>query len=105
MDDLITFPEHAFLIVEERLGEQQAEGVRMPKGMPLDEWRCGFLWPPRQAVFRVSGVSGRASHLVLEQHPVMGECAATASGKQVTTNLGGFRVVGRPPTGPPEGVY
>jgi hypothetical protein len=30
-------PEHALLIVEERLREQQAEGVRMPEGMPLDE--------------------------------------------------------------------
>jgi hypothetical protein len=33
----IAFPEHALLIVEERLREQQAEGVRMPEGMPLDE--------------------------------------------------------------------
>jgi hypothetical protein len=33
----IVFPEHALLIVEERLPEQQAEGVRMPEGMPLDE--------------------------------------------------------------------
>jgi hypothetical protein len=35
--DLICFPEHALLIVEERLREQQAEEVRMPEGMPLDE--------------------------------------------------------------------
>jgi hypothetical protein len=34
---LIAFPEQALLIVEERLREQQAEGVRMPDGMPLDE--------------------------------------------------------------------
>jgi hypothetical protein len=33
----IIFPEHALLIVEERQKEQQAEGVRMPEGMPLDE--------------------------------------------------------------------
>ena len=33
----IVFPGHALLIVEERLREQQAEGVRMPIGMPLDE--------------------------------------------------------------------
>jgi hypothetical protein len=31
------FPEHALLIVEERLREQSSEGVRMPEGMPLDE--------------------------------------------------------------------
>jgi hypothetical protein len=30
----IIFPEHALLIVEERLREQQAEGVRMPERMP-----------------------------------------------------------------------
>jgi hypothetical protein len=29
----IVLPEHALLIVEERLREQQAEGVRMPEGM------------------------------------------------------------------------
>jgi hypothetical protein len=28
---LITFPEHSLLIVEERLREQEAEGVRMPE--------------------------------------------------------------------------
>ena len=33
----IVIPEHALLIVEERLREQEAEGVRMPEGMPLDE--------------------------------------------------------------------
>jgi hypothetical protein len=36
-DDLITFPDHALLVVEERLREQKAEGLRMPDGMPLDE--------------------------------------------------------------------
>jgi hypothetical protein len=29
----IVFPEHALLIVEERLKDQQAEGIRMPDGM------------------------------------------------------------------------
>jgi hypothetical protein len=33
----IVFPEHVLLIVGQRLREQQAEGVRMPEGMPLDE--------------------------------------------------------------------
>jgi hypothetical protein len=33
----IAFPAHALLIVEERLKEQKAGGVRMPEGMPLDE--------------------------------------------------------------------
>ena len=37
MTDLLSFPVHALLIVEERLREQQAVGVRMPEGMPLDE--------------------------------------------------------------------
>lgn len=31
------FPAHALLIGEERLREQQAEGARMPEGMPMDE--------------------------------------------------------------------
>lgn len=33
----VVFPAHALLVLEERLNEQQAEGVRMPEGMPLDE--------------------------------------------------------------------
>ena len=40
---LVCFPEHALLIVEERLREQQAEGVRMPEGMPLDELTLRIL--------------------------------------------------------------
>jgi hypothetical protein len=32
-----SFLNHDLLIVGERLREQQAEGVRMPEGMPLDE--------------------------------------------------------------------
>jgi hypothetical protein len=39
----IVFPAHALLIVEERLREQQAEGVRMPAGMPLDELALRIL--------------------------------------------------------------
>jgi hypothetical protein len=42
-DDLIAFPAHALLIVEERLKEQQAEGVQMPEGMPLDELALKIL--------------------------------------------------------------
>ena len=34
---MFVFPEHALLVMEERLREQQAEGVRMPDGMSLDE--------------------------------------------------------------------
>jgi hypothetical protein len=30
-------PEHALLIVEERLREQEADGVRMPEGIELEE--------------------------------------------------------------------
>ena len=41
--DPIAFPEHALLIVEERLREQEAEGVRMPEGMPLDELALRIL--------------------------------------------------------------
>jgi hypothetical protein len=37
------FPEHALLIVEERLREQEAEGVRMPDAMPLDELALRIL--------------------------------------------------------------
>jgi hypothetical protein len=35
--ELLVFPAHAVLIVEERLREQQREDVRMPAGIPLDE--------------------------------------------------------------------
>jgi hypothetical protein len=34
---VIVFPHYALLVVEERLKEQQAEGVHMPPGVPLDE--------------------------------------------------------------------
>jgi hypothetical protein len=40
--ELITFPVQALLILEERLRKQQAEGVRMPEGMELDELAFGF---------------------------------------------------------------
>jgi hypothetical protein len=40
---LITFPAHALLIVEERLKEQRAEGVRMPEGIELDELALWIL--------------------------------------------------------------
>jgi hypothetical protein len=40
----IVIPEHALLIVEERLREQQAEGVRMPEGMRSPNW--GIDAPP-----------------------------------------------------------
>jgi hypothetical protein len=40
---MIAFPTHALLIVEERLKEQQAEGVRMPEGMELDELALWIL--------------------------------------------------------------
>jgi hypothetical protein len=33
----ISFPAHALLVVEERLREQQSDGVRMPEGMSLSE--------------------------------------------------------------------
>jgi hypothetical protein len=33
----IVEPEHALLILKERLKEQEADGVRMPEGVPLDE--------------------------------------------------------------------
>jgi hypothetical protein len=41
--ELMTFPEHALLIVEERLREQEAEGVRMPEGMERDELAIRIL--------------------------------------------------------------
>jgi hypothetical protein len=37
LQELISFPAHALLIVEERLREPEAEGVRMPEGMPREE--------------------------------------------------------------------
>lgn len=33
----IIIPEHAVLILEERLKKQAAEGMKLPAGMPLDE--------------------------------------------------------------------
>jgi hypothetical protein len=35
--DHIVFPAHALLIVEERLKDHEADGIRMPEGMPLAE--------------------------------------------------------------------
>jgi hypothetical protein len=42
LTDLISFSAHTFLIVEERLREQERKGVRMPEGMPLDEPAAAF---------------------------------------------------------------
>lgn len=39
----ISFPAHALLIVEERLKEQEAEGVEMPAGMDRDELALRIL--------------------------------------------------------------
>lgn len=39
----IVFPAHALLIVEERLKEQEAEGVQMPAGMERDELALRIL--------------------------------------------------------------
>jgi hypothetical protein len=41
--NLISFPAHALLIVQERLREQEAEGVGMPEGMELDELALRML--------------------------------------------------------------
>jgi hypothetical protein len=41
--DLISFPAHALLVVEERLREQRAAGVRMPPHMQLDELALRIL--------------------------------------------------------------
>jgi hypothetical protein len=40
---LITFPAQALLILEERLAEQEAEGVEMPEGMERDELALRIL--------------------------------------------------------------
>jgi hypothetical protein len=40
---LIVFPAHALLIVEERLKDQESEGVRMPEGVGLDELAIRIL--------------------------------------------------------------
>jgi hypothetical protein len=40
---LIVFPAHALLILEERLQEQEAEGVEMPEGMERDELALRLL--------------------------------------------------------------
>jgi hypothetical protein len=43
MDQLVTFPAHALLILEERLREQEGEGVEMPEGMERDELALWIL--------------------------------------------------------------
>jgi hypothetical protein len=40
---LVVFPAHALLILEERLAEQEAEGVEMPEGMDWDELALRIL--------------------------------------------------------------
>jgi hypothetical protein len=40
---LITFPAHALLILEERIAEQEAQGVEMPEGMERDELALRIL--------------------------------------------------------------
>jgi hypothetical protein len=43
LTDVVTFPAHALLILEERLAEQEAEGVEMPEGMERDELALRIL--------------------------------------------------------------
>jgi hypothetical protein len=43
MSEPYVFPAHALLVVEERLREQRAEGVRLPDGVPLDELALRIL--------------------------------------------------------------
>jgi hypothetical protein len=40
---MIVFPAQALLILEERLAEQEAEGVEMPEGMERDELALRIL--------------------------------------------------------------
>jgi hypothetical protein len=40
---LISFPAYALLILEERLAEQEAEGVKMPEEMERDELALRIL--------------------------------------------------------------
>jgi hypothetical protein len=56
---LIVFPAHALLIVEERLREQEAEGVEMPVGIERDELALRIL-----IAAEISGrPTSRVSHL------------------------------------------
>jgi hypothetical protein len=50
----VAFPAHALLILEERLAEQEAEGVRMPEGMERDELALRVL---------IAAETGRVPHL------------------------------------------
>jgi hypothetical protein len=43
MNNLICISAHALLFVEERLAEQEAEGVEMPEGMERDELALRIL--------------------------------------------------------------
>jgi hypothetical protein len=52
---LLVFPAHALLIVEERLREQEAEGVRMHEGVPLDELALRVLIAATLAQARGAG--------------------------------------------------
>jgi hypothetical protein len=40
---LVSFPAHALLTVEERLREQEAEGVRMPEGIDRTDVALSIL--------------------------------------------------------------
>jgi hypothetical protein len=41
--DLVSFPTHALLILEEQLREQEAEGLEMPEGMERNELALRIL--------------------------------------------------------------
>jgi hypothetical protein len=40
---MISFPAHALLILEERLAEQETQGVKMPEGIDRDELALRIL--------------------------------------------------------------
>jgi hypothetical protein len=53
---LIAFPAHALLILEERLREQEAEGVQMPGGVERDQRALRILIAAELAKERLSNV-------------------------------------------------
>jgi hypothetical protein len=64
LPSLIVLPAHALLILEERLAEQEAEGVELPEGMERESWLCGSWWQPKhyereRPVSLDSSVTGR----------------------------------------------
>jgi hypothetical protein len=87
VDDLIVFPAYQLMVVEERLGEQEAEGVRMPEGMERDELALQVLI--------AAAMESRQTEPKPRRNDQTAAPISTSAARTVSTTVHAFRLLGR----------